>query len=100
MRWACQVPYKLDWPTTEPASDLDDRFKQRLLHDPRYHLEVAQRDKKTKAPVQNLAAQIVQQRRVTPAAPEAKRPAQRADTSVDDAVGFFMNRPAKKSRKE
>ena len=87
-------------PTTEPASDLDDRFKQRLLHDPRYHLEVAQRDKKTKAPVQNLAAQIVQQRRVTPAAPEAKRPAQRADTSVDDAVGFFMNRPAKKSRKE
>jgi hypothetical protein len=91
-------------PEKNPAGEvvgIDDRFKQKLLHDPRFHLEVAQRDKKTKAPVQSLAAQVVQQRRAPGERNVAQSKSEKTHRdSSDDAVGYFMSRPGKKSRKE
>jgi hypothetical protein len=39
---------KLDVPVAATTTGIDERFKQKLLTDPRFHLDVAQRDKRRK----------------------------------------------------
>lgn len=83
-------------PPEEPA--IDSRFAGRLLADPRFHIDVAQKDKKANPEVVKLASTVIKARQqrdrtTTSASAPASRPG-------DDAVDYFLSRPAKKSRKE
>ncbi|RNF16000.1 pre-rRNA-processing protein ESF1 [Trypanosoma conorhini] len=72
---------------------IDPRFQGKLLTDPRFHLDVAQKDKRTKSELVDLAATVATARR-------AKRQASQKDAKADGAVEYFLNRPVKKARRE
>ncbi|RNF05801.1 pre-rRNA-processing protein ESF1 [Trypanosoma rangeli] len=79
---------------SEAATDaIDPRFQSKLLTDPRFHLDVAQKDKRTKSELVDLAATVATARR-------AKRHASQKDAKPDSAVEYFLNRPVKKAKRE
>lgn len=83
----------------QPAEVLDARFGQKLIEDPRFHIDVARQDKKKSEDVAKLASTVVrakQQRSATPSSAKASV----ASSSIDADVDFFLNRPQKKSRKD
>eukprot|EP00796_Vickermania_ingenoplastis_P006641 gene6641-4760_t len=72
---------------------IDPRFKSKLVSDPRFHLDVGQRDKKVGQDVAALAAQVSRAKRRR-ASGEVPGP----HGGVDEAVEFFLQ-PAEKKRR-
>ncbi|PWU99626.1 hypothetical protein C3747_216g12 [Trypanosoma cruzi] len=72
---------------------IDPRFRNKLLTDTRFHLDVAQKDKRTKSELVDLAAAVATARR-------EKRQESQKDAKAESTVEYFLNRPAKKTRKE
>ncbi|ORC85549.1 uncharacterized protein TM35_000341610 [Trypanosoma theileri] len=75
------------------ADAIDPRFQSKLLADPRFHLDVAQKDKRSKAELVELAATVATAR-------QSKRQQEGKKTNTDDAMEYFLNRPGKKAKKE
>lgn len=85
------------------VGQLDDRFKTKLLSDPRFHLEVAQKDKRVAEDVATLARTISKARQgkrvreMTTKGTSANSGAAQRGTDVDDAVNFFLSKKAKRT---
>ena len=80
---------------------IDSRFKSKLMSDPRFHLDVAQRDKRTNADVVKLASRVVKERQEAAKSATSRKTTERsATTTPDEAADFFLSRPSKKPRRE
>ncbi|KAH9578011.1 hypothetical protein LSM04_002560 [Trypanosoma melophagium] len=75
------------------ADTIDPRFQSKLLADPRFHLDVAQKDKRSKAELVELAATVATAR-------QSKRQQEGKKANADDAMEYFLNRPGKKTKRE
>lgn len=87
---------------------IDPRFQSKLLSDPRFHLEVATKDKRIAGDVQELAATVAKARRgkraneeASPAArqQQQQRGAASSPADVDSAVDYFLSKPAAKKQR-
>lgn len=79
-----------------PAESLDRRFAGKLVEDPRFHIDVSRQDRKNEG-VMKLASTVVKAKQQRSAQPESRLT---TSSSADAEVNYFLNRPAKKSRKE
>ncbi|KPA81844.1 hypothetical protein ABB37_04102 [Leptomonas pyrrhocoris] len=78
------------------AEQIDDRFKSKLLSDPRFHLEVAQKDKRVTEDVAQLASTVAKARQGKRERAEDAKPAN-SQNSMKDTLDFFLAK--KKARK-
>lgn len=86
--------------TSDASTGIDSRFASKLLSDPRFHLDVAQKDKKRNPEVMKLASTVVkarQQQQPSASAGESKKTSR---VEADDIADYFIGRNNKKSRKE
>jgi len=85
---------------TKALEGLDTRFQSKLLSDPRFQLDVAQKDRRLDAHLHDLASTVVKARQ---AAKHSRSSTHTTTTSAaaDDAnaVDFFLNEPSKKKMK-
>lgn len=79
------------------ASQIDGRFQSKLLSDPRYHLDVSQKDKRMASDVMDLAAKVTSAKRSRPKVP-VSAPASSSVNESDGAVEYFLANPTKKRR--
>ncbi|KPI83057.1 hypothetical protein ABL78_7923 [Leptomonas seymouri] len=77
------------------VDQIDSRFKSKLLSDPRFHLEVAQKDKRVADDVVQFASTVAKARQGKRERAEAARPADSQD-SMKDTVAFFLEKKARK----
>ncbi|KAG8347742.1 hypothetical protein TRVL_01428 [Trypanosoma vivax] len=77
---------------TKGVDAIDPRFQSKLLNDPRFHLDVAQKDKRVDAELVNLAATVTNARR-------AKRQTERVSDGGEGAVDYFLSRPGKRVKR-
>ncbi|CBZ26512.1 conserved hypothetical protein [Leishmania mexicana MHOM/GT/2001/U1103] len=75
---------------------IDDRFKSKLLSDPRFHLEVSQKDKRVADDVAQFASTVAKARQGKRGRSDGDGKLTAVDSSVDDTVDFFL---AKKKTK-
>ncbi|EAN78187.1 uncharacterized protein TEOVI_000841700 [Trypanosoma equiperdum] len=75
------------------AEAIDTRFQSKLLSDPRFHLDVAQKDRRHNPDVVGLAATVVNAR-------QGRRQHERNEARDDGAVEYFLGRPSKKAKRE
>ncbi|KAK7202285.1 hypothetical protein NESM_000300100 [Novymonas esmeraldas] len=82
------------------VAQIDDRFKSKLLSDPRFHLEVAQKDKRVADDVAQLASTVAKARHSKRARSDGEgNGSTTAHASVDNAVDFFLANKKKKTRR-
>lgn len=80
------------------AETIDARFQSKLLSDPRFHLEVAHKDKRVSDDVVQLAASVAKARRGKHNRNDTA-PAHGGGREVDTAVDYFLSTPAKKKQR-
>ncbi|CAJ1013161.1 hypothetical protein Q4I28_008474 [Leishmania naiffi] len=71
---------------------IDERFKSKLLSDPRFHLEVSQKDKRVADDVALFASTVAKARQGKRGRSEGDEKRTLARQSVDGAVDFFLTR--------
>ncbi|CCW70066.1 unnamed protein product [Phytomonas sp. Hart1] len=94
---------RLDTQEADQAkSAIDSRFKSKLLSDPRYHLEITQKDKRISKDVAQLAATVAKARRVkrVPEDREDKTGGEEDANPLDSAVDYFLEPPRRKKKKQ
>ncbi|KAG5464504.1 hypothetical protein LSCM1_00694 [Leishmania martiniquensis] len=72
------------------VNEIDDRFKSKLLSDPRFHLEIAQKDKRVASNVVQFASTVAKARQGKRGRSETEGESAPASQSVDNAVDFFL----------
>ncbi|CAG9584214.1 conserved hypothetical protein [Leishmania major strain Friedlin] len=77
------------------VGQIDDRFKSKLLSDPRFHLEVSQKDKRVADDVTQLASTVAKARQGKRGRPDGDGKHTTAGNSVDDTVDFFLAKKKK-----
>ncbi|KAG5465241.1 hypothetical protein LSCM4_00695 [Leishmania orientalis] len=79
----------------EAVDQIDDRFKSKLLSDPRFHLEVAQKDKRVASNVVQLASTVAKARQGKRGRSDSEAKSAPTSKSVDDTVDFFLAKKTK-----
>ncbi|KAG5489823.1 hypothetical protein GH5_00706 [Leishmania sp. Ghana 2012 LV757] len=79
----------------EAVDQIDDRFKSKLLSDPRFHLEVAQKDKRVASNVVQLASTVAKARQGKRGRSDSEAKSAPTSKSVDDTVDFFLTKKTK-----
>ncbi|CAC9553293.1 conserved hypothetical protein [Leishmania infantum JPCM5] len=77
------------------VGQIDDRFKTKLLSDPRFHLEVSQKDKRVADGVAQLASTVAKARQGKRGRSDGDGKYTAAGNSVDDTVDFFLAKKKK-----
>ncbi|GET93758.1 hypothetical protein, conserved [Leishmania tarentolae] len=77
------------------VEQIDDRFKSKLLSDPRFHLEVSQKDKRVADDVVHLATTVAKARQGKRGRSEGDGKHTAAGNTVDDTVDFFLTKKKK-----
>nr|CCC93894.1 conserved hypothetical protein [Trypanosoma congolense IL3000] len=75
------------------VESIDTRFQSKLLSDPRFHLDVSQKDRRLNPDVVGLAATVATARQL-------KRQHNKSEKDNNGAVDYFLSRQGKKARKE
>lgn len=84
----------------DAAKDIDPRFQSKLLSDPRYHLEVAQKDKRMSSDVVELASKVTRAKRSRSAMSGPSSTSATSHSAVDSTVDFFLKEGKKRIKKE
>ncbi|KAG5465985.1 hypothetical protein CUR178_00700 [Leishmania enriettii] len=79
----------------EAVDQIDDRFRSKLLSDPRFHLEVAQKDKRVASNVVQLASTVAKARQGKRGRSDSEAKSAPTSKSVDDTVDFFLAKKTK-----
>ncbi|KAG5489084.1 hypothetical protein JIQ42_00706 [Leishmania sp. Namibia] len=91
-----QVQYtRREQEAQEAVDQIDDRFKSKLLSDPRFHLEVAQKDKRVASNVVQLASTVAKARQGKRGRSDSEAKSAPTSKSVDDTVDFFLAKKTK-----
>ncbi|CCW63231.1 unnamed protein product [Phytomonas sp. EM1] len=93
---------RLDTQEAEQAKGaIDSRFQSKLLSDPRYHLEIAQKDKRVSKDVAELAATVAKARRGKRAHEDDKDATAGGEDAkpLDSVVDYFLEAPSRKKKK-